>query len=465
LIRPGAALPLLLAGWLGLAGCAGPRAGAGPTGPTRDPVRSDGGVEPAPYQPDRRDYAAFRQAHPNLLEPNYLPFMAHRIPGDEVRGDALVFCRWSSEQMPIRVFIDAEAIPPELQDEFDPRPLAAYVAVLEEALATWQRELEGLVRFERVEDPREASLRLRLLAEKAPVPEAGKRVLGMTAALRGACRASGWDPDAERLRVRFELPELQIYLADDFGLLTAQQVGRVALHELGHALGMRGHSPSPGDLMYAVLRDAAGQEGLSDQDIHSFVSLYRIPNGEHLAQVPPGPPPPRPPPAPPSGAPTLSLAPWVDARFGYEIRMPAGWLRIEEAHGVFAANGPTWDHDASLRIFVWPYPTLEAFLQRFSVELFADTWLVHRAQLAVLGRRALEIEVEDAEGSLARELLFVELGDGRVMMLAAEMPVAFRREWQPWLEACIASLEIWEKTGPSGAMAPNLGPRISEPRP
>jgi predicted Zn-dependent protease len=461
LIRPPATLSLVLIGWLWATGCAGPekRAEAGP-----EPE-----AFPALYHPDRRDYAAFREAHPGLLEPNYLPFMAHRIPGDAVRGDALVFCRWSPEQMPIRVFIDAEPIPSDLQDEFRPHALADYVAAVAEALATWQRELDGLVSFERVEQAERATLRLRLRAVQAPVPETGRRVLGMTPALSHACLAGGWDPDAERLRVRFELAELDIYLADEFGLLTSAQVARVALHELGHALGMRGHSPSPGDLMYAVLGDAPGQEGLSDQDVHSFVSLYRVPNGEHLAQVPPGPPAPRPPPAPPSGAPSLSLAPWVDARFGYEIRMPAGWLHIEEAHGVFAANGPTWDYDASLRIFVWPYPTLEAFLQRFSHEIFADTWLVHRAPVVVLGRRSLEVEVEaETEtqgGDVARQLLFVELGDGRVMMLASEMPVAFRQAWQPWLGACIASLEIWDKVGPSGAMAPSLGPRISEPRP
>ena len=40
-----------------------------------------------PYRPDRRDYAAFRAAHPDLLEPNYLPFMVHRIPAQGPEGD------------------------------------------------------------------------------------------------------------------------------------------------------------------------------------------------------------------------------------------------------------------------------------------------------------------------------------------------------------------------------------------
>jgi len=39
------------------------------------------------YRPDRRDYAAFQAAFPDLLEPNYLPFMVHRLPGDGPDGD------------------------------------------------------------------------------------------------------------------------------------------------------------------------------------------------------------------------------------------------------------------------------------------------------------------------------------------------------------------------------------------
>ena len=59
----------------------------------------------APYTPDRRDYAAFRAAYADVLEPNYLPFMVHRAPQSGGRDDLMIFCRWSDEEMPLPVYI------------------------------------------------------------------------------------------------------------------------------------------------------------------------------------------------------------------------------------------------------------------------------------------------------------------------------------------------------------------------
>ena len=42
-------------------------------------VEADDEVARIPYRPDRRDYLAFRQAYSELLEPNYMPFMVHRV--------------------------------------------------------------------------------------------------------------------------------------------------------------------------------------------------------------------------------------------------------------------------------------------------------------------------------------------------------------------------------------------------
>ncbi len=80
----------------------------------------------AAYHPDRRDYATFREAHPGLLEPNYLPFMVHRFRRNAAVGDALVFCRWSESQMPILVHLETPDIPASLQDEFRPRDPELY---------------------------------------------------------------------------------------------------------------------------------------------------------------------------------------------------------------------------------------------------------------------------------------------------------------------------------------------------
>ncbi len=399
------------------------------------------------YRPDRSGYVAFRSTRPEVLEPNYLPFMLHRLPEPNDRGEALVFCRWPDEQMPLTVYIEAPRIPSSLQDEFRPMPPKAYVQAVSRALDAWERELEGLVRFRRVDKPREAVLRLRILGKRAPEPTEEIRVLGSTDALITACAPKDWDGPADPVSVSFEVPELVIYVADRAGPLTAHQVEGVALHEIGHALGMRGHSPIPTDFMYRIVRDRPSVDRLSIEDLNSFLSLYRLPNGTRYGRFDPSADPVIRSPVPPGPEPELALAPHVDARFGFQINTPADWIRVETEQGFFAANGPLWDRDASIEVVVSPYPTLEAFLERFSGALFADTWLRHRASLVVNGRRALRIRVEDDRGEREQTFTLVELGDGRVMMILTECPVAVARAWAGWFEATLGSLEILTDRG------------------
>jgi hypothetical protein len=141
------------------------------------------GSEPVfevPYQPDRRDEEAFREARPEVLEPNYLAFMTHRSAGRDGLGDVLFLCRWPAEAMPLPVWISPPSIPESLQDEFDPQDPQVFVSAVLRALATWERELEGLVRFRLVSDRRDAKLELRLLGEEAPAPHPDLQVLGKT---------------------------------------------------------------------------------------------------------------------------------------------------------------------------------------------------------------------------------------------------------------------------------------------
>ena len=45
---------------------------------------------PIAHVPSRLEYLAFREAHAGLHEPNYLPFMLHRFPRDDIDGAPLV---------------------------------------------------------------------------------------------------------------------------------------------------------------------------------------------------------------------------------------------------------------------------------------------------------------------------------------------------------------------------------------
>jgi len=409
------------------------------------------------YRPDRRDYAAFRAAYPETLEPNYLPFMVHRVPLGGPERDVMIFCHWAPERMPLAIYVEPPVIPDALQDEFHPKSPERYVRAVRAALETWERNLEGLVRFRWVPSPKAADVHVELRGEVGPEPESEVRVLGATP-LGGACRVergdgsplAEWDPDAERLVAEFEVPRFRVFIADDTGLLEPDQVERLALHEVGHMLGMSRHSPIPGDLMYEVARDRPLGEALSNEDVNSFVSLYRMPSGTVFVSVAQSGSAERTPaPTGPAAArPVLSVAPHVDVRLGYEVRLPVGWTRIETAHGVIAVNGVAWDYDASYQVILRRYPTIESYLGRWAGAHLGAGELVEEDASLHEGRRTLRWVVRDRLSGLTEHLVFTETGDGRLALVIADCVNETYDAYRPWFEAVSGTLEFRDANPP-----------------
>lgn len=400
---------------------------------------------PGEWAPNRHNYAAFRAGRGDVLEPNYLPFMLYRAPDPRGGADLLFFCRWDADRMPLGVYVE----PPELdalQDEFHPTSPLLYVAAVRRALDVWEESLEGAVSFRRAESRDEADVYVRIIGEAGPEEVAGAQVMGRVS-LGDACRVTG-PPAAGRLSVRFAVPELRLFVADEHGLLTPEQLQAVALHEIGHALGMRQHSPIPADLMFPMVRDRGRVVDLSPEDVNSFLSLYRIPNGTLYGRAEATPAPEEPP-----GPPRLAMAPHVDTRLGFAVRPPAGWLRMETPHGFAAVHGTSWDYDASFQVIVAPYPTIAAYLDRYGAAHFSGRRPLGHARIVVNGRPAYQVWLEDLEGRFAEEYVFVELGDSRVLIVIADCPPEEMDAWRPWFQRSLGSLEFltergWE--GPEG---------------
>jgi predicted Zn-dependent protease len=254
------------------------------------------------YLHNRGDYEALRARFPRLLEPNYLPFMAARVvvPVDDAAfaaprrwlaallgagtaaDELLVFCRWPDEAFPLGVHVVPPRISDQHRDRLFPRPATEYVEAVERALALWEEGLERDL-FEIVGDASAADLTIELQGNEAPTPDPSLQVLGATP-LGDACRVEAGSGGS--LTVRFSVAELRVFVADQHGLLLPDQVEHVALHEIGHALGMHGHSPIPNDLMFRVVRDRLPRGELGAEDVNSFLSLYAIPNGTVYAALP-----------------------------------------------------------------------------------------------------------------------------------------------------------------------------------
>lgn len=406
----------------------------------------------SPLPADRREYEAFRAAHPGLPEPNTLPFLVHRLRIDGSDEDLLVTCRWSDDRFPLAVAID----PPDLASADDdagrPTPPAVYVEAAEKALSRWEREAGAPVRFRRAGEADAPDVRIRLLGERAPTAGDDKQVLGMTP-LAGACRLRGGDLASGQVDVEFGPVEVTVHVADEVGLLTPEQVETVVAHEIGHALGARSHSPLPADLMHEIARDRLGARRLSEQDARSFAAIYALPNGTVYARRRRGEDAPRVAPAPAPGAVRLAAAAWTSPDLGVSLRLPEGWSVVPIDRGVAAVDGFAWDYDASLQVVSVPVAGIDAYLDRYGQAHLAKGPLLGRREIEIAGRRALRFAVDVEEVGTVEEVTLVDAGDGAVVVAIAEAPSAAYDAYRPWLAAAIESL-VLQPPAPAAKRAP-----------
>lgn len=395
----------------------------------------------SPLPPDRHEYDAFRAQHPELREPNYLPFLVHRMRIEGSDDDLLVTCRWPDEGFPLAVRIEPPRISSALAGDERPTAPAVYVEAVEKALLRWTQELGAPVAFRKTEAGETPDLQIRLLGEVAPTPEDGKQVLGMTP-LGDACVVLGADARSGRLDVAFRGPEVRIYVADEYGLLTPEQVETVAAHELGHALGARSHSPLAADLMHEVARDRLGARRLSAEDANSFAALYALPNGTLYARRKPGQDPPRPAAAPAPGPVRLAEKPWDDLQHGLSVRLPEGWTAIVIDHGVAAVDGLAWDYDASLQLVVVSIDGIGGYLEQYGAAHLRKGPLLGRRELEIAGRRALRFAVGVEDNDTVEEITLVEAGKGRLLLAIAEAPREAYEAYRPWLQAPLDSIVL-----------------------
>jgi tetratricopeptide (TPR) repeat protein len=164
------------------------------------------------------------------------------------RGDSLL---WDRRLNPIPVYIALE------EDQ------VPFLEALHESLKAWEVASQGRIRFKEVGSPIQARITVRL--QEGPLSHPYMDV--------GHARydVSGDAEERRKLNLKVDITvntgerNAPISLTDRLA-----QVKRLALHEIGHAVGIWGHSPDPGDIMYS--RPIAAN--LSERDIQTLRKLY-----------------------------------------------------------------------------------------------------------------------------------------------------------------------------------------------
>ena len=159
---------------------------------------------------------------------------------------------WDPDKMPIKIYIDMST-----------RPKSSYILSMKNALSKWQAESGGLISFEYVTNPSLANVTIQL---KGMPPKNDKSSLGVTntSSFEGYIKSS----------------TIVIYTLDaNYKAISANDFYNIALHEVGHMLGIDGHSDSQGDIMYPAYDkagNAATQMPLSNRDINTFKAMYSL---------------------------------------------------------------------------------------------------------------------------------------------------------------------------------------------
>jgi predicted Zn-dependent protease len=202
---------------------------------------------------------AQRGAESNGIKPNYLAAAAEN-------GVA----RWPSSRLPIKVWIKDAASVPGYRESFK--------TAVEAALKDWTEATNNRIRF----TPGAAA--------------SGATGAAEAAAENGAITVS-WTNNPKDMMSSTEgghalvIPDGEGILKANIILLTKQLDGKpisdahakhIALHEIGHALGILGHSQNSGDIMYGVINPGDTRVSLSQPDINTIQTLYS-PAGDSFA--------------------------------------------------------------------------------------------------------------------------------------------------------------------------------------
>lgn len=157
--------------------------------------------------------------------------------------------RWPDSRMPISVYIEPGTSVPGYRPEFDD--------VLQHAFREWSTATDGKVKFDLV-GKREGAEMTVTWTDDMHAPE-----------LQAEAGKASIVQDSEGIKSA----EIQLLTVSPFkdGPVGSELLYNICLHEIGHALGLMGHSPYPDDIMYPQL---SVQTGITPRDAQTLHVVY-----------------------------------------------------------------------------------------------------------------------------------------------------------------------------------------------
>ncbi len=169
--------------------------------------------------------------------------------------------RWNSNKMPIKVFYD--------YNPKDPTHKPFFLAAVKRSFDIWAKHTEGKLKVVPTNNMEQAQVVIIFksgIDNKAP---AGKKKQKFISGLTTPHIKNGI---LQYFDIQFSTAKIDgtPYLESEFFA--------TAVHEVGHALGIMGHSSEEGDIMFPVAHNARSisEVNLSERDINTIKLLYRM---------------------------------------------------------------------------------------------------------------------------------------------------------------------------------------------
>jgi predicted Zn-dependent protease len=171
----------------------------------------------------KRQASKEAQSPNSQTQPDYL---ADAAPNGQVN-------RWPAQKIPLRVFIASGTNASGFQE--------SHLQALREAFSKWSQATDGRLAFMPVNDPSQADIVCDWTDDPEKVVQAGRAVEGGLTKL--SLQPNGSEIAVMRATVTLLTNRGGTPLGED-------EMKKVCLHEVGHALGLNGHSNNSHDIMF-----------------------------------------------------------------------------------------------------------------------------------------------------------------------------------------------------------------------